>query len=405
VEGTPMWPRHRPAIFSKRAAGIALFIVVALLALYWDGARASESVDYVTAPVTRGSVTKSISASGMVNPVLTVQVGSYVSGIVQSVSCDFNTRVTKGQVCATIDPRPYETVVAQDRANLATGTAQLRKDQTALDYSNLSFERARHLAAQGLISQDELDSARSAAAEAQAQVSLDESVVSERQASLETAEVNLGYTSITSPVDGTVVSRDVTVGQTVAASFQTPTLFLIANDLSRMQVDASVSESDIGAVRAGDAASFTVDAFPGRSFDGRVMQVRQAPQAVQNVVTYDVVIAVANPDRVLKPGMTASVHIVTDQHNDAVRVPDRALRFVPGGLLATPGAASAGARVWTLRNGRPVPVAVTVGLDDGTNAELTSGAVRPGEDVVVSEAGTDASRAEPAPSRPLRFGA
>jgi len=398
-------------------AGVAIAVVAGSV-VYWGTTRASAPVPYVTAPVTRGPVAQGVSASGTVNPVLTIQVGSYVSGIIQSVSCDFNTEVKKGQVCAKIDPRPYETVVAQDQANLATGTAQVEKDQTALQYAKVSYQRAQDLAARALVSQDDLDSAKSAYDQAQAQVTLDQSVVAERKAALQAAQVNLGYTDIVSPVDGTVVSRNVTVGQTVAASFQTPTLFLIANDLTKMQVDASVSESDIGAIHAGDAASFTVDAFPGRTFSGQVTEVRQAPQSVQNVVTYDVVVAVPNPDRLLKPGMTASVRIVTDERDEVVRVPDRALRFTPAGAAPpAPGAPAAregasaaashagspAAGVWVLRRGQPVRVPVTIGLDDGTNAEVVSGDLQPGDQVIVSDASASSS-APPAPARPPRFG-
>jgi HlyD family secretion protein len=218
--------------------------------------------------------------------------------------------------------------------------------------------------------------------------------VQQRQAALEAAQVNLGYTKIVSPVDGTVVSRNVTTGQTVAASFQTPTLFLIATDLTKMQVDTNVSESDIGNIRSGSPATFSVEAYPERQFTGSVSQVRQAPQTVQNVVTYDVVVAAANPDEALKPGMTATVRIITEARNNVLRVPDQALRYTPGGVAATAGGESARpvgdgsaetASVWVLRDGRPVRVAVSVGLDDDTNAEIVKGDLQPGDRVIVSE--------------------
>ncbi len=211
---------------------------------------------------------------------------------------------------------------------------------------------------------------------------LDKATVQERDAALEAAKVNLGYTNIVSPVDGTVVSRNVTIGQTVAASFQTPTLFLIATDLTRMQVDANVTESDIAAVQVGDPASFTVEAFSGRPFPGKVVQVRQAPQSVQNVVTYDVVVSVDNKDLLLKPGMTATVGIVTAERTGVLRVPDQALRFSPAGA---PQPNAAGRQVWVLRDGRPVAVAVRTGLDDDTNTEIVAGALKPGDRVIVGE--------------------
>ena len=322
---------------------------------------------------------------------MTVIVGSYVSGVVQAQYCDFNTRVRKGQLCARIDPRPYQTVVDENSAQLAVARAQLRKDRANLDYAAINQRRQASLVGRGVVSQDTVDAARNALRQAQAQVLLDAAAVREREAALEAARVNLGYTAIVSPVDGTVVSRNITIGQTVAASFQTPTLFLIATDLTRMQVDANVSESDIGSVRDGQRARFTVEAYPGRSFDARVVQVRQAPQSVQNVITYDVVLAVDNPALLLKPGMTATVSIVTAERRDVLRVPDQALRFQPAGAPA-PGNGAA-QRVWVLRDGRPQAVAVRIGLDDESYAEVTAGALRAGDRVILGEQRADAASA------------
>jgi HlyD family secretion protein len=207
-----------------------------------------------------------VTATGTVNPELTIIVGSYVSGVIQQLYCDYNTQVKAGQVCAKIDPRPYQTIVDQDKANLAVAKAQLEKDKANLTYTKLNYERNRYLAERRAVSQDTADVAKNTYDQAQAQIGLDEATIAQRQAELEAAEVNLGYTNIISPVDGTVVSRNVTMGQTVAASFQTPTLFLIASDLTRMEVDTNVSESDIGGIREGSKASFTVDAFPSRGW-------------------------------------------------------------------------------------------------------------------------------------------
>jgi HlyD family secretion protein len=379
----------------------ALCAATAVAVEAWRASHATATVGYVTASVTRGSVTRSVIASGSVNPVTTIQVGTYVSGVIEELYCDYNTRVRAGQLCAKIDPRPYQVVVDQDRANLSTAKAQLAKDQTGLDYAKLTLDRTADLRARGIVSQDTLDSATSAHAQAEAQVELDRSTVEQRQAALKAAEINLTYTKIVSPVNGTVVSRNVTMGQTVAASFQTPTLFLIATDLSKMQVDASVSESDIGGVKVGNHVTFTVEAFPNHVFNGDVTQVRQAPQTVQNVVTYDVVVSVSNPELLLKPGMTATVRIIIDRRDNVVRVPDQALRYTPGGL-ATAGAAGgavhgSGAltRVWVIRNGRPTAVPITTGLDDDTNTEVVQGEVKPGDAVVTSEqsgGGSSASR-------------
>ena len=209
------------------------------------------------------------------------------------------------------------------------------------------------------------------------------------EAQLATAQVNLDYTNIVSPVDGTVVSRNVTMGQTVAASFQTPTLFLIATDLTKMQVDTNVSESDIGGVDEGNKATFTVDAFPKRTFDGIVSQVRQSPQTVQNVVTYDVVINVDNSDLALKPGMTAATRTIIDQRNDVIRVPNQALRYSPGGAPVAAnvpaGRNAAQAQVWVLRDEQPVAIPVVAGLDDDSYTEIVKGELKPDDRVIVAE--------------------
>jgi HlyD family secretion protein len=362
-------------------------LAIALVALLVAGAVAmavrpsAPTVHYATTAVTRGPVVRTVSATGTVNPELTIIVGSYVSGVIQSLSCDYNTRVVPGQVCAKIDPRPYQTAVDQAKANLAVARAQLEKDKANLAYTKVNSERLTWLAQHDAAARDAADLSRSNYDQAQAQVGLDAATIEQRQAELEAAQINLGYTNISSPVEGTVVSRNVTQGQTVAASFQTPTLFLIATDLTKMQVDTNVSESDIGGVKEGDRASFTVDTFPQRVFDGRVIQVRQSPQTVQNVVTFDAVIGIANADGALKPGMTASARIVADERSDVVRVPNQALRFNPAGA----GATEKGAHVWLLRDGKPVRLAVTVGLDDENYSELTAGDLKPGDSVVVGE--------------------
>jgi HlyD family secretion protein len=382
---------------TRKRIAIAVLAALAIAVVLWVRQRTTHAaVQYQTAAVTRGGVERSVTASGTVNPVTVVQVGSYVSGVVQQVSCDYNTTVKKGQLCAKIDPRPYQSIVSQDSANVAAAKAQLEKDQTNLQYAQLTAERNQKLGEQGLVPQDTVDSSKSGANQARAQVEVDKTGIDQRQAELDAARVNLGYTEIISPVDGTVVARNITTGQTVAASFQTPTLFLIATDLTKMQVDANVSESDIGNAKTDSSASFSVEAYPDRMFWGTVTQVRQAPQTVQNVVTYDVVISVSNPDLLLKPGMTATVHIVSDQRQDALRVPVTALRFVPGGVNDAHGAARAAfdesgeelgnqGRVWMLRNNRPDALPVSIGLEGDTYAEIQSGALKPGDQVIVSE--------------------
>ncbi len=359
--------------------------VVAAGFLWWNAGR-SAAISYVTAAVTRGPVIRAVTASGTVNPMLNVQVGTYVSGVITALYCDFNTAVRTGQICAKIDPRPYQTIVDQEQANLATAKAQLTKDQANLTYDKLSYDRLSALQKHDYVTQDSLDRTKNAYDQAVAQIQLDQAGIDQHRAALSAAEVNLGYTNIVSPVNGTVVSRNVTMGQTVAASFQTPTLFVIATDLTKMEVDANVSESDIGAIHAGDTTSFTVEAFPDHLFIGEVLQVRQAPQSVQNVITYDVVIGVANPDLLLKPGMTATCRIVTARHDQVLRVPDLALRYSPGRLAAAPAASGNDhGEVWLLRQRRLVRVPVALGLDDDGYSEIVNGSVKEGDVVITSE--------------------
>ena len=362
---------------------LSLLLLAGLAGTLWWTSRSHTSVQYATAPITRGPVTRTVTATGTVNPVLTIIVGSYVSGVIQELYCDYNTQVKRGQVCAKIDPRPYE-------ATLHQYSGQLLRDQAALDKDRIDLARYQKLAAQQSIAQQQADDQLYI-------VHQDEGTVKIDQALVEGAKLNLEYTDIISPVDGTVVSRNVTMGQTVAASFQTPTLFLIATDLAKMQVDTNVSESDVGGIKEGDRATFAVDAFPKRTFEGVVTQVRQSPQTVQNVVTFDVVVSVDNTDLALKPGMTASTKIIVDQRNDAIRVPDQALRYAPGGLegAATPEATAPlvtssigineAGRLWVLRDGQPTAVPLVLGLDDDSFTEIIKGDLKVGDQVIISE--------------------
>ncbi len=392
---------------SRRALVIAAVIVIAIVALASRAflAKDATAARYRTEPASRGALVADVTATGTVNPVTTVQVGTYVSGPVQAIYADFNSHVTKGQLVAKIDPRPFELRVQQAEATLANARAKVEKARADVKYKTVNLARNKQLRAEGIVAQDLIDITASSVEQARADLALAEAEV---RAALAEARVNLEYTSIISPVEGVVVSRSVDVGQTVAASFQTPTLFLIAGDMTKMQVDANVSESDIGTVHEGETVRFTVDAYPDRTFDGRVKQVRNAPQNVQNVITYDVVIGADNQDLALRPGMTANVSIETGRRDDALRVPAAALRFHPriagggsagGGATApsggrTPGAGRDGhraepeqeakARVWLLRDGTPTPVAIETGLSDDSYTEVTGGALREGDPVIVA---------------------
>jgi HlyD family secretion protein len=386
---TPAAPRYRKFFLS---AGLLSLAVLAAIGVAWWLATAEAPVRYTTAPVTRGAVTRAVTATGTVNPVLTIIVGTYVSGVIQDLSCDYNTQVKRGQICAKIDPRPYQTVVDQNRANLTAAKAQVEKSKVSLNYAQLTYDRMARLGQTNAVSKDAVDNAKNLLDQARAQVGVDEADIALHEAQLATAQVNLDYTNIVSPVEGTVVSRNVTMGQTVAASFQTPTLFLIATDLTKMQVDTNVSESDIGGITDGDKSIFTVDAFPKRTFEGTVVQVRQSPQTVQNVVTYDVVVSIDNADLALKPGMTAANRIITDQRTDVLRVPSQALRYAPVTAGATRRTGTSGrtrpaeqGRVWVLRDGKAVRVAVTTGLDDDTYTEVVKGELKPDDQVIIAE--------------------
>jgi HlyD family secretion protein len=395
--GQPRHSRAPSAAASKnrllRPWLIAMILMAATIgvAIGWWQSRRGSPVGYVTSATSSGPVTKVVSTTGTVNPELTIIVGSYVSGVIKDVYCDYNTQVKTGQACAKIDPRPYQTAVDQAKANLAIAKAQLLKDQASLTYAKASFDRHATLVRTNAVSADAYDNAKSTFAQAQAQVAYDNASIEQRQAALDAAQVNLGYTDITSPVDGTVVSRNITIGQTVAASFQTPTLFLIASDLTRMQVDTNVSEGDIGGVELNDKALFSVDAFPNRTFEGKVGQIRQSPQTVQNVVTYDVVVSISNPDLTLKPGMTASVRVVIDQRTDVLRVPSQALRYAPPNA---PRPDPTHPKVWVLRDGNPVAIDIKPGLNDDDFVEVVSGDVKHGDQVIVAE------RAAAAATRP-----
>lgn len=389
----PVPPQVHKSPFQKYwlIAGLSSLLVAAIAVTAWWVLGERDSIRYVTAQVTQGAVTQAVTATGTVNPELTIIVGAAVSGIIKELSCDYNTRVKQGQVCARIDPRPYQSVVDQRKAELAVAKAQLEKDKANEAYTKLALDRYANLIETHAVSQDVFDNARNAYDQAVAQIAFDEATIRLRQAALEAAQVNLDYTSIVSPVDGTVVSRNVTMGQTVASSFQTPTLFLIATDLAKMEVDANVSESDIGGIKPGHKATFTVDAYPKRTFGGKVTQVRQSPQTVQNVVTYDVVIGVDNSDFSLMPGLTAASRIVVDQRTDVTRVPNQALRYLPRSLPRA--APSDQARVWVVRDGQPVALTVVTGLDDDSFTEIVSGDLKPGDLVITAEQAAAANKA------------
>ncbi|MEK6671428.1 MAG: efflux RND transporter periplasmic adaptor subunit [Nitrospirota bacterium] len=358
---------------------VILLTVIGAGTWYWWTA-GIPPVHYKTALVDRGPITAIVTATGTVNPVVSVQVGSQVSGKITQLMADFNSVVTKGQVLATIDPQPFQARVSQARASLKSGHGNLAKAKNMANQRKLELDRMKTLLRQQFVSQADLDLAATNFRDAQAQVEVAQAQMDQAVATLASAKLDLGYTTIYSPVNGIVVSRNVDVGQTVAASFQTPTLFVIAQNLTQMQVDTNVSESDIGGVVEGKPANFRVDAYPKHFFEGIVTQVRNAPISIQNVVTYDVVITVDNRDLKLKPGMTANVTIVTAKKENPLRVPNGALRFrMPGALVDRKVT-----QVWVMDQAKQVHQAViTTGIADSLSTEIAEGVLKEGDQVIL----------------------
>lgn len=442
-----------------------IVIAVAIVALLTLGSvmrSRSDRPNYLTASVEQGSITSVVQATGTINPLTTVPVGSYVSGTVKYIFADFNSRVHAGQVLAQLDPEVYQAQVVQARGNLdnavanqknleasitaqeaaiKTNQANLERLKAAADYVGVSTRRILDLAAQGIISRDQADQSQSGLDQADAQVragqaQLNQSVaqlaqtraqldqaraqVKTMQGALDLAGANLRYCTIISPIDGTVVARNVTVGQSVAASLQAPVVFSIAQDLARMQVYAATDESDTGNIKIGTEATFQVDAFPTETFRGRVSAIRLNATIVQNVVTYNTIVDFDNPDEKLLPGETAYVTIPTGHASQRVKVPNAALRFTPEmapqevqkvyqkyGIPAAATASHLGGSqvVWRLESGGQIrPLAVRIGITDYTYTELLAGDLKPGDRLVTGEeaAGTPAgaSRTPPTP----RFG-
>ena len=350
--------------------------------------------------ITRGEIVSSVTATGTVNAVTTVLVGTQVSGTIKTLYVDFNSPVKKGQIIAQIDPATFEAQVGQARANLFSAKANLEKSVATVVDAKRTMERNKELVSKNLIAQSEFDTAETNYETAKASVGEAKAQIAQAEAALKFAETNLQYTRIISPVDGVVISRSVDVGQTVAASFQTPTLFTIAQDLTKMQVDTNVDEADIGNVKVGQDVDFTVDAYPEIIFKGAVWQVRNAPIIVQNVVTYDVVIKVENPELKLKPGMTANVSIITSFKKDILKIPNAALRFMPPEKEKIT-IDNKGMGIWIIQKGEPKRIPIVTGISDGNYTEVTSGAVKESQEVII-ESLTN-KKEQPAPHGPRFF--
>lgn len=396
---------------------IGLILLAGLLGLgLWrlgDGAKESP---YVTAPVKRGNISQMVSATGTLQAVVTVQVGSQVSGTIAKLNADFNSKVKKDQVIAELDQDKFKARVDEVRANLLAAQANVGKAKVTLEDTRRTLARATELKRRDLISQSELDVAQTAFDAAASQFEVAKAQVAQAQASLDQASVDLGHTVIRSPADGIVISRNVDVGQTVAASLQAPTLFTIANDLSKMEVHTNVDEADIGNVWVDQEVTFTVDAHPTRRFKGKVAQVRHAPTVVQNVVTYDAVVGIDNRELLLKPGMTTNVEFLVSQKSDVLRIPNVAIRFRPpaekqeaqevirqasrtggggrggrrGGSERSRRAGSGDRRdgrwvkVYLLKDQQPIQVQVRLGITDGSYTEVIEGEIQDEQQVIIA---------------------
>ena len=374
----------------RKIAVLFIILVVAMVAggVYWFGFKKEKPVRYKTGTVQRGDLTALVVANGTVNPVTIVQVGSQISGTILKLFADFNSVVTKGQVIAQIDPALLQAKVDQTQADLRNAQAVLEREKVTAQDNARTLKRYQSLLAQELISQMDVDVAQTKFDQSLATIKGAQAQVEQAKANLASAQTNLHYATIRSPVNGIVISRNVDVGQTVAASLQAPTLFTIAQDLKEMEIHTSVDEADIGRIKLDQPALFTVDAFPGESFKAKVGQIRNAATTVQNVVTYDVVLEVKNPLLKLKPGMTANVSIITEEKSDVLKVPNAALRFRPPVKEAPekPEAkkAAKGPRVYRVGpKNQLIPVPVRAGISDGQYTEIAWGKLQEDDQVVV----------------------
>jgi HlyD family secretion protein len=379
----------------KKIVVLSLSVLVAVavgLIFYF---KRSPAPVYKTAKLEKGAIVSTVTATGNLNAVVMVQVGTQVSGTIQKLFVDYNSVVKKGQAIAQIDPAIFSSQLEQSRGNYQIALANLRKAKASITEAARTLERNRQLLKDGVVSQADFDAAETRYQEARAGVKAAEGSVGQTLGSYRQAETNLRYATIKSPVNGIIVSKNVDVGQTVAASFQTPTLFTIAQDMTKMQIDTSVDEADIGKIRVGQAAVFTVDAYPEIQFRGAVAQVRNSAIITQNVVTYDVVITFENKDLKLKPGMTANVNIEIMRKADVLKIPSAALRFKPKvageeskpSVRNSPGktARSVGQRVFILKDEKAVPVLLKTGITDDSFVEVVLGKLQQGEEVIVEQ--------------------
>lgn len=371
-------------------------IIVAVIAVLIFGVNKG-SAKYVTKEVTRGNITEYVEASGTIKPINTIAVGTQVSGTVAAIYVDYNSQVKKGQLLAELDPSLFQSNVDQSTAKLNNAQAAYSKAVANLEYKKNNYKRYEHLYQKNYVSRDDVELARSNYLTAQADVAAARAEMNASQATLKNNLTNLGYSKITSPVDGTVISRAVDVGQTVAASFNTPTLFEVAEDLTKMQIETSVSEADIGKIKVGQEAEYTLDGYPNRTFKGNVTQVRLASTTTNNVVTYTVIVSVDNSDGSAIPGMSANVSIITGRVNNVLVVDNKALKFSP----AENKQKFENQGVWILKGNEPVRIDVELGLSDDNKTQIISDKIKEKDKVIIGSAAKGKKKQQQSMRRPF----
>ena len=356
--------------------GIAVIVLAGIFFILPDK---KKTQSYKTMPIIKKNLTQTVEASGTVNPVQSVNIGSQVSGRIYKLYVDYNSKVKKGQLLAEIDPALFQASVDKARGDVNSAKANFDKVNAQVTYNKSNYERYARLYKKHYVSKDEVEASYRTYISSKAELAAMRASIQQATANLETAETNLNYTKIVSPVDGVVVSRSVDVGQTVAASFQTPEIFVVAEDLTKMQIEVSVSEADIGKIKEGQKAEYTLDGYPDETFDGVVSQVRINPTTVSNVTTYTVIVSVNNDEEILKPGMNANVSIIVHDKQNLLCVPNSALKYVPQGnteKYKEPG-------IWVLKNKKPVRITVKTGLKEGDYTEVESPELSEGMEVLI----------------------
>ena len=350
---------------------IALVIMVGGGIYFLQQEPPAQQVEYVTQTLTRGELQVTVTATGTLQPTKQVEIGSEVSGIIEKVFVDFNDKVIIGQTMAQLDTQTLEARLASARASMQSAEASLAQAQATVIEVNAKTRRSKELAERDLLSLQTLEAEEAASLRATASVAGAEAQVTSAKAALNESETSLAKAVIKSPIDGIIISREVDPGQTMAASFQTPVMFIVAEDLAHMVLTLDIDEADLGQVREGQEATFRVDAYPRKKFTAKIISVRFNPLKVNNIVTYETVLRVSNPELLLRPGMTATAEILIEETTEVLLVPNRSLRFLPPEERVAQLAAE-GDNVWVLENGQPRPVPVTIGLSDGEFTEIKS---------------------------------